>query len=102
VSAITTAELIRAAAYPKFGLSEADIGVLLAAYLPWTETAVTMAEEPAGFPHCRDKKDQEFLRLALAGRAEALVTGDKKLLELKGKVPFLIVTPAHLPGLIVS
>ena len=50
----------------------------------------------ARLPRCRDADDQKFLDLALTGRAEALVTSDKKLLELAADVPFAVLTPAQL------
>jgi predicted nucleic acid-binding protein len=37
-------------------------------------------------PPCRDAFDVIFLELALAGKADALVTGDKDLLSLAGKL----------------
>ena len=35
------------------------------------------------FMHCRDEKDNQFLDVAVAGEVEALISGDKDLLELK-------------------
>ncbi len=45
-------------------------------------------------PRCRDADDQKFLEAALAGRADFLITKDHALLELDGRAPFRIVTPA--------
>lgn len=42
----------------------------------------------------RDLDDDQFLRLALGDKAEALVTGDKDLLVLEGHYPFPILSPA--------
>ncbi len=51
-------------------------------------------------PVCRDPDDQKFLALALACRADYLVTKDRMLLELARRkirrAPFGIVTPAQL------
>jgi putative PIN family toxin of toxin-antitoxin system len=95
VNADTTSELMNVLTYPKFHLDDVEVQTLLAAYLPWT-TAVRMPSRLAGLPRCRDVDDQKFLELALAGKAEALVSGDKSLLELADEVRFAIVTPAQL------
>ena len=51
----------------------------------------------AELPQCRDPDDQKFLELALAVRADYLVTKDQALLELARRVStFLIATPAEL------
>ena len=52
-------------------------------------------------PLCRDPDDQKFLEMALAVRADILITKDQMLLELARRVPFRILTPATfavLPG----
>jgi putative PIN family toxin of toxin-antitoxin system len=41
----------------------------------------------------RDKSDLPVLSEAVAGNADALVTGDADLLELAGKLPIQIVSP---------
>jgi putative PIN family toxin of toxin-antitoxin system len=55
------------------------------------------AAERAGLPKCRDPDDQVFLELALAARADVLVTKDRALLALNRRharaVPFRIRTP---------
>ena len=79
-SRATVDELIRVLAYPKFRLDKADIEALLADYLPYT-TAV-MAAHASGSPRCKDPDDQVFVDLALAGKADVLVTGDQALLEI--------------------
>lgn len=91
-STTTAAELIRALAYPKFKLSEADRHELLADYLPLV-AVVQIPIPPPKTPACRDPFDLPFLHLALAGNADALVTGDADLLSLAGQVPFLILAP---------
>ncbi|MBN8455937.1 putative toxin-antitoxin system toxin component, PIN family [Accumulibacter sp.] len=83
ISRATTAELIRVLAYPKFKLSANEQHELLADYLPCCET-VRIPEPPPATPDCRDPFDVPFLQLALAGRAEALLTGDRELLALSG------------------
>src|SRR6185436_10419967 len=45
-------------------------------------------------PRCADPDDQKFLELALAARADALITKDHKLLELARRTkPFRILIP---------
>lgn len=85
VSRATAAELIRALAYPKFKLAAHEQEELLADYLPYCKTVRIPAPPPAT-PPCRDAFDVPFLELAVAGKADALVTGDKDLLSLAGKL----------------
>ena len=76
----TTVELIRVLHYPKFRLTRDEREDLLGDYLQWCETVrVTI---PAEIPDCRDPFDRPLLELALAARADALLTGDKDLLVL--------------------
>jgi putative PIN family toxin of toxin-antitoxin system len=64
-----------------------------------SEPAATPVDAPL-LPKCRDADDQKFLELALACRADYLVTKDLMLLELARRkvrrTPFRIVTPAQL------
>jgi putative PIN family toxin of toxin-antitoxin system len=76
----TTAELIRVLAYPKFRLSADDRENLLGDYLPRCE-AVSVPKR-IKVPVCRDPFDRPFLELALAAKADALLSGDKDLLAL--------------------
>lgn len=91
VSKATTAELIRVLAYPKFKLSDEDQQELLADYLPWCETVRISKFVPAT-PDCRDPFDQAFLHLAVAGKADYLISGDKDLLSLANQFICPIVT----------
>jgi len=88
VSKATAAELIRVLAYPKFKLSDQDQQELLADYLPWCAT-VRIPNPP---PNCRDPFDQPFLQLAVAGKADYLVSGDQDVLTLAGEFKCPIVT----------
>jgi putative PIN family toxin of toxin-antitoxin system len=45
---------------------------------------------------CRDVNDQKFIQLAMAGKADVLVTGDEDLLMLKDQTPFDI-QPSGIP-----
>ena len=84
VSTATTEELIRVLAYPKFKLNESDQEELLGDYLPYC-TTVAMPDKPPRTPDCRDPDDIKFLQLAVIGKADYLVTGDRDLLEIKGR-----------------
>jgi putative PIN family toxin of toxin-antitoxin system len=99
VSTATAQELVRVLAYPKFRLDAQEQQELLADYLPYAE-AVRVPRRAPAVPACRDPFDLPFLHLAVAGRADALVTGDADLLTLVrvGRCP--IMTPeAFLSGL---
>ena len=89
----TTTELIRVFVYPKFALSEGERQELLDDYLPFCET-VAVPEPPPAVPACRDPFDRPFLELALAGQADALVTGDADLLAIAKDFSVPIVSPA--------
>ncbi|MGZ8184474.1 MAG: putative toxin-antitoxin system toxin component, PIN family [Methylobacter sp.] len=78
----TVSELIRVLAYPKFKLSKPEQKILLADFLPYTETVIINGV-PEGLPIIRDQADQMFLILAVVGQAEALVTGDADILDTK-------------------
>jgi putative PIN family toxin of toxin-antitoxin system len=43
---------------------------------------------------CRDPRDDKFLEVAVNGRADLIVTGDRDLLELDPFVSIRILTPA--------
>ena len=94
VSKATVTELVRALAYPKFRLSADEQRELLADYLPHCR-AVDAASLPR-VPPCRDPNDTAFLQLAIAGKAQFLVTGDKDLRVLAGRFACPIVTPEEL------
>lgn len=87
----TASELIRVLAYPKFKLSAADQQELLADYLPYC-TTVNLPDILPTSIQCRDANDLPFLHLALAGKADFLVSGDADLLSLAGTFVCPIVT----------
>lgn len=91
VSSVTAAELIRVLAYPKFKLSAEEQQELLADYLPYC-TTVRMPAKPPATPECRDKFDLPFLQLAVAGKADYLVSGDRDLLSLADQFSCPILT----------
>ncbi|MBL8540955.1 MAG: putative toxin-antitoxin system toxin component, PIN family [Betaproteobacteria bacterium] len=92
VSRPTVAEFVRALPYPKFDLSPDDQHELLADYLPFC-TTVRMPSAPPQTPTCRDPFDRSFLELAVVGKADYLVTGDKDVLALAQRFACSIVTP---------
>lgn len=82
-STATAQELVRVLGYPQFRLSAAEQEELLADLMPWVDV-VRVPDPPPAVPACRDPLDLPFLHLALAGRARALVSGDRDLLVLAG------------------
>lgn len=95
VSTATAQELVRVLACPKFRLSNSDQDELLADYLPYAQT-VRVPQPPPAVPECRDPLDMPFMHLAVAGKAQVLVSGDQDLLVLSGEFKqasgYLIVT----------
>jgi putative PIN family toxin of toxin-antitoxin system len=105
-STATAQELVRVLAYPKFRLSKLEQDELLADYLPHTET-VRIPQPPPSVPDCRDLLDVPFMHLAVAGKAEVLVSGDRDLLALADEFKKTCACPivsldtffrAHLAG----
>ena len=93
VSTATAQELIRVLAYPKFRLSANAQHELLADYLPYAVSVQIPKPAPTA-PSCRDPFDLPFLHLAIAGRAAALVSGDRGLLVLADELPCAVLGPA--------
>lgn len=94
VSRDTASELIKVLGYPKFRVTRHEQEDLLADYLPYCEPVVV--REPLALPDCRDPFDRPFLALAIAGEADALVTGDADLLALAPDLAVSIITPSAL------
>ncbi|MCL4184961.1 MAG: putative toxin-antitoxin system toxin component, PIN family [Burkholderiaceae bacterium] len=88
-------ELLRVLAYPKFQLSAQEQKDLLADFLPYAEVIMLPTPWP-DLPACRDEKDQVFLVLAHAGKADALVTGDADILAMRDVFPGRILTADEL------
>lgn len=76
--------------FNKYNLTEADIHAVLAFILLRGEQVHPVEEINA----CRDPKDNKFLTAAIAGRADALVSGDKDLLVLHPFRNIPIINPA--------
>ncbi|MSO80264.1 MAG: putative toxin-antitoxin system toxin component, PIN family [Alphaproteobacteria bacterium] len=88
----TAAELIAVLSYPKLRLDAAERDELLGNFLPWCEVVAV----PAGLavPDCRDPLNRPFLELALAAGANALLSGDRDMLDLAGAFTVPILPPA--------
>ena len=95
VSTDTLAEFVRVLAYPKFDLAASGRKALLTYYMAHAE-AVPTPRTRARLPKCRDPFEEMFLRLAYAAKVDALVTGDKDLLELATESKIPILAPAEL------
>jgi len=92
ISRETVHELVRVLAYPRFQLEANEREDLLADYLPYAE-AVRIPLPPPVVPSCRDRFDLPFLELALAGQADALVSGDRDLVAVSGRTAFAVLSP---------
>ncbi len=51
--------------------------------------------DPARIRVCRDPRDDKFLEVAVRGRADAIITGDRDLLEMNPFRGIAILTPAE-------
>lgn len=94
VSVSTEREFLRVLAYPKFGLSQAQITAFAQCYLPNTERVEIEPNTTNNSWSCRDPEDSKFIELAIVGKADVLVTGDRDLLSMNKQSPFVIETPA--------
>jgi uncharacterized protein len=90
----TAAELLRVLTYAKFHLDAAEREALLADFLPFAEVAVLPNPLPPLPVACRDRDDAVFLHLAIASRADLLVSGDADLTVLAKAYP--VASPATL------
>ena len=87
-------EYVRVLHYPKFGYEPESIAEILQEnLLPFISKTVEfkgkLLHRPSG------KSDELFLRVALAGKAGALVSGDVHLTVLNGRYPFPILPPGE-------
>ena len=90
----TLEELAQVLARPrirtKYGITDADIRALIDLVLLRGEAVARVTRVAV----CRDPKDDVFLEVALAGRADYLVSGDDDLLTLHPFRGIPIITPA--------
>jgi putative PIN family toxin of toxin-antitoxin system len=75
----------------KYGLTGDDIRTVVSLLLLRGE-AVTPAEQITA---CRDPRDNKFLEIAIAGKADVIVSGDEDLLVLHPFRNIPIVTPVR-------
>lgn len=74
-------EYIKTLSYPKFRLSELEIEYIIEKELfPYTEVIKVKSKVSAVK---EDREDDKFLALALDGKADYIISGDKHLLKLK-------------------
>lgn len=90
----TAAELLRVVSYPKFRLDAAERDLLLGDYLPFAETAVLPNPLPPLPVACRDRDDAVFISLAVASKADFLVSGDADPTVLAQAYP--VISPTML------
>jgi len=96
VSEHTLEELAQTLSRPKFDpyVSRADrqkFFELFARVAEWVPITTTIRR-------CRDPKDDKFLELAVDGRADWIITGDKDLLDLSPFQSISMLTPAAALG----
>ncbi|MBF0260894.1 MAG: putative toxin-antitoxin system toxin component, PIN family [Magnetococcales bacterium] len=73
-----------------------NISIVVPPFVHFLGTLLIQAERVSithAISVCRDPKDNKFLELALCGRVDLLITGDRDLLELGESFGFRIVTP---------
>ena len=82
--------LIRPKIQGKYGLTEDDVETVLALLLARGEAVVVTRRITV----CRDPKDDQFLEIGVAGRADIIVSGDEDLLVIDcfEKIPILSST----------
>jgi uncharacterized protein len=79
-SRATFAEFRRVLAYPRFALTESEIRALIEdEVLPYFDVVDTLDDVRGA---CRDPGDDIFLSCAVAAEVDAIVSGDKDLLEM--------------------
>jgi len=92
----TATELLCVLAYPKFQLIPTERDLLLAEYLPFAEAARLPEPLPELPVTCRDRDDVVFLQLAVATKADCLVSGDGDLGVLREVAPVPIISVDEL------
>src|SRR5690606_8130477 len=101
INEVCVAELRRVLGYPmqKWTLDAARQADCMAQCLAVARMTTAAADRP--LPQCADPDDQKFLELAVAARAQCLLSKDRALLALAGHrppLPFRILTPAAFSG----
>lgn len=91
-------EYLRVLAYPKFQLSEGEIkGLIEEELLPFVQVI-----RPRTRVHVvkGDPSDNKFLECAVAGKADALISGDKDMLVIRHYRGVRIQRPSHFLSLL--
>ena len=65
------------------------------------EKVLTILVPSSSLQWSRDSDDDQFIELALAGKADYLVSGDRDLLDLVGTLPIRIVSPRNFLEIIL-
>lgn len=89
-------ELRRVLALPGFGLDAAAQDALLDGYRARCDTRDDWPGAPSSLPRCRDPEDQRFVELASQCDAHLLLTRDKRLLAMDGRIPARVVSPERV------
>ncbi|MEM9156862.1 MAG: putative toxin-antitoxin system toxin component, PIN family [Cyanobacteria bacterium P01_F01_bin.33] len=99
-SAETLLELGEVLTRPKFAkyIKRQDVEAFIAAFAETGEKV----EIATVLTVCRDPKDDKFLALAIDGKADYVISGDKDLLDLKSIQNILITTLADFSELTQS
>ncbi|MFP4082484.1 MAG: putative toxin-antitoxin system toxin component, PIN family [Candidatus Aminicenantes bacterium] len=93
MSSAVLKEYARALAYPKFNLTKTEIrGIVEQELLPYVHPV--KVKRPLHIIS-EDPSDNKFLELAVTGKADYILSGDKHLLELKNFRGIKIITPAE-------
>ena len=87
----TESELLETLRKPRFRLKEEEILSITAIYLDHC-VKVEIEQPPQDVPQCQDESDQKFLVLAYYIRADALVSRDERLLDLRDESRIPIMT----------
>jgi len=78
----------------KYGLTDQDIQAVVSLILLRGEAVAPPESEEGRITACRDPKDDKFLEVAVAGRADVIVSGDQDLLVLHPFAGIPILPPA--------
>ncbi len=80
----------------KFGTNSDDVPFIKV----FRDRATLMDGIPLPKPTCRDRNDDQVLAVAVAAKADAIVTGDKDLLILRQHAEIPILSPRQLVELL--
>ena len=78
----------------KYRLTDQDIQTVVSLILLRGEAVVPLESKEERITACRDSKDDKFLEVAVAGRADVIVSGDQDLLVLHPFAGIPVLPPA--------